>query len=251
MAVASEATEALPCELLEWDSEHFGFPIARVAGESLTPETAEAVDDWCTDHGIRCLYFTADAGDADSALVGASHGYRVVDFRIIARRSLAEPPTPPPVPEGVAFRDATEEDLDRLLELAARSHHGSRFYFDGGFPRERCDALYRAWVERGYRDPSRGLRVPSVDGEPAGYQVLAGLGPEQECHAELIAIDERFRGKGVGSALSADTMRWMAARGALRARATYSARNVGEGRRIPRLGYRTEEVQALHHKWYG
>src|SRR6266511_5955123 len=88
MARANEATETLPCELLDWDSEHFGFPIGRVVGSTLTPQLAEAIDDWCSDQGIRCLYLLADAGDADTARVAAGNDFRVVDVRVTVRRSM-------------------------------------------------------------------------------------------------------------------------------------------------------------------
>jgi dTDP-4-amino-4,6-dideoxy-D-galactose acyltransferase len=239
-----------PCELLEWDTEHFGFPIARVAADTVTPETAEVVDEWCADQGIRCLYFKADARDAESARVAASNGYRMVDVRLIARRSLEGVVDLPTGPENVAVREATEADIDYARRLAARSHDESRFYFDGGFPPERCDALYQAWVDRGFRDPDRGLRVPVVEGEPAGYQVLAPLGPERESHGELVAIDERHRRKGVGWALHVSTYRLYAERGAVTHRSATSIRSRAAIRLHERLGFLTSEVQVWHHKWY-
>jgi GNAT superfamily N-acetyltransferase len=238
------------CELLEWDSEHFGFPIARVVGSTLTSASAEAIDDWCLDQGIRCLYFMADAGDAYSARIAAGHGHRVVDVRIIGRRSLADVAQLPPAPEYLEIREATDGDLDYLRMLSARSHRKSRFYFDGRFPNDRCDALYTAWVERGFHDPGRTVRVPLVDGEPAGYYVLGPLGPEREGRGELIAVDERHRRKGIGLALTVSTLRLVATRGALTSRSVTSARNIGEIRRIARLGYLADEVQVWHHKWY-
>ena len=181
MASTSEKLETPACELLEWDSEHFGFPIAQVTGDRLSPGAAEAIDDWCSDLGVRCLYFLADAGDADGARVAANHGYRMVDVRLTARRPMDEvTDLPVPAAETVEVREATDEDFDYARRLAARSHRGSRFYFDGGFPRERCDALYESFVLRGFRDPNRTLRVPLMEGEPAGYHVLGPLGPERE-----------------------------------------------------------------------
>jgi GNAT superfamily N-acetyltransferase len=241
-----------PCELLGWDSEHFGFPIGKVAGATLTPDTAEAIDDWASDQGIRCLYFLADADDADTARVAAGHGYRVVDIRITVRHSLkglAELSSSSP--ETMTVRDANEGELDYLRRLAAQSHHGSRFYFDGGFPPERCDALYAAWVERGFRDPDRTLSVAIVDGEPVGYQVLAPLGRERVGHGELAAVDERYRGRGVGVALHVVMLRSLAARGAVTHWGVLSLRNLASIRLHARLGFLTEKVEVWHHKWYG
>jgi ribosomal protein S18 acetylase RimI-like enzyme len=249
MAGASEATETLPCELLEWDSEHFGFPIARVAGRSLTSQSAAAIDDWCTDQGIRCLYFLADADDAGTARVAAGRGYRVVDLRVTVRHSMEGLAQLPDSPH-VTVREAGEDELGYLRRLAARSHRGSRFYFDGGFPRERCDTLYEAWIERGFRDPNRTLLIGSVDREAAGYFVIAPLGPGREGHGELSAVEERHRGRGVGTALHVGMLRTLASRGAVSHRGVLSARNVAVIRLHERLGFLTEKVEVWHHKWY-
>jgi ribosomal protein S18 acetylase RimI-like enzyme len=251
-AASGEAAEAgAPCRLLDWDSEHFGFPIARVAGATLTARGAEAVDRWCLERGIRCLYFLADAADADSARVAAARNYRALDARITIRHSLERVEELPSFgPEGITVREASEADLGFARLLAARSHHGSRFYFDGGFPADRCDALYEAWVERGFRDPARTVRVPEVDGEPVGYHVTGPLGPEREGRGELLAIEERWRRHGVAMALTVAGLRSLAERGATTYSATLSGRNVRAIRKYERLGSLTERVELWHHKWF-
>jgi GNAT superfamily N-acetyltransferase len=251
MTGANQETVTLRCELLDWDSEHFGFPIGRVVGDTLTLDSAEAIDDWCTDQGVRCLYFLGDAEDADSARVAANHGYRIVDVRLTSRRSLEGLDRLPfPEPEGMEVREAVEQDLDYLRKLAGRSHQESRFYFDGGFPRERCGALYEAWVERGFYDPDRTLRVPTVDGERAGYHVLGPPGIDRVSCGELMAVDERQRGSGVGPAFIVSTLRLVAARGDVAHLWIQSARNLAAIRLHERFGFQTEKVEVWQHKWY-
>jgi ribosomal protein S18 acetylase RimI-like enzyme len=240
-----------PCELLEWDSEHFGFPIARVNGDSLDHETAEAIDDWCRDQGIRCLYFLAQADDAESARIAAERGYRVVDERLTIRHPLDQPPlVPKEVAGGWRIRDATEDDLETLCEIAARSHRNTRFYFDGGFPAERCDELYREWVRRGLRDEARQLRVPEREGELAGYQVIRPPAPGGEGVLDILALDDRHRGRGIGRLLLSDSLAWLDARGAPAVLTVLQARNVASVRLHERVGFLTERVEIWHHRWY-
>ena len=153
MAGASQGA-TVPCELLEWDSEHFGFPIARVASDALTPHTAEAIDDWARQGNPLPLLPGGYRRCGDRPGRGP-HGYRMVDLRVTDRRSMEGVGQLPTGGPETMVREAVEEDLDYLRPLAGRSHRTSRFYFDGRFPQERCDALYPAWVERGFRDPDR------------------------------------------------------------------------------------------------
>src|SRR5438045_7992098 len=152
MAGASARSTTASCELLQWDSEHFGFPVAQVRGSTLDDASAESIDEWCSKFGVRCLYFLADADAQETARAAEAHGYRPVDVRLTLRHELdglsdrGEP---------VAIRDALPGDIPALRELAIGIHHDSRFYYDPGFARERCDALYATWIEGAVRDPSR------------------------------------------------------------------------------------------------
>jgi dTDP-4-amino-4,6-dideoxy-D-galactose acyltransferase len=250
MAAERESSPAPPCELLEWDSEHFGFPIARVLAGTLTSSSVQAIDAWCVERGIRCLYFVADADDPETARLAAAHGFRVVDLRIIARRSYEGLLELPQGSEEVTIREATNGDLEYARRLAARSHHRSRFYFDGGFPKDRCDALYEAWIERAVRDPERRLLIAVAGGEPVGYYAVAPLGPDREGHGELVAIDERHRGKGYGRAIHFGGYRHYAARGARTQRGVFSHRSLVIVRLHEREGFLIDEIQVWHHKWY-
>src|SRR4051794_4962992 len=138
-----------PCELLEWDSRHFGFRIARVPGPTLDEPGATLVDEWCTENDVRCLYLLADPEDAQTARVAAKHGFRVVDLRLTARRSLAEEPTQAG-PAGVEVGEAREAELGYLRSLAGGGYRGTgRFYFDGGFPPGRRGGPFEARVGPG------------------------------------------------------------------------------------------------------
>src|SRR5262245_9969910 len=166
-----------PCESLAWDSAHFGLRIARARGDTLDAERAERADEWCLDMGIDCLYLLADADAAETARVAAAQGYRAVDVRLTMKHALAGLDAEPGRSPGpLRLRPAKTEDLVALRPLAAGSHRGTRFYFDGTFPRDRCDALYVSWIERAIEDEARELIVAEVDGRAIGYQAM--LRPE-------------------------------------------------------------------------
>jgi GNAT superfamily N-acetyltransferase len=238
------------CELLDWDSRHFGFGIARVHINALGEEEAAGVDAWCAENDVRCLYLFADPGDAETSRAAAQHGFREVDLRLTARRSLDE--EPPAGSEEVEVREATDEQLDYLRSLASTSYRGeSRFYLDGGFPGDRCDALYAAWVDRGFDDSERMITAATLDGEPVGFQVVGPRGTDGARRLELVAVDPRVRGAGVGAALISGTMRRMRDEGAPEAWTILSARNLATVRLHEGLGFLTEKADVCHHKWYG
>jgi GNAT superfamily N-acetyltransferase len=237
--------------VLDWDTEHFGFRIATVAGSTLDEPAVARVDEWCAENEVRCVYFLADAEDAETSIVAAEHGFRNVDMRVAVGLSLAEEP-PPAGLDGVELGEAAESERGYLRSLAASSYRGtSRFYFDGGFPPDRCDAMYEAWVERGFRDPERTIFVVRMDGEPVGYQIVGPREEDGTRRLELVAVDPRRRGAGVAAALLSGTMRVLRSEGAPRTWSILSARNIATVRLHERLGFLTEGAGVWHHKWYG
>jgi ribosomal protein S18 acetylase RimI-like enzyme len=244
------APEEPPCELLDWDTHHFGLQIARVTAGRLDAESAVAVDRFCDERSVRCLYLFADDSDAESARVAAEHGFRHVDLRSCMRHPLDAIPEPPPPSGNWKIRAGTEDDLDALGLLSARSHLSSRFRFDRAFPPDRVDALYALWVKRGLENEARALLVVELDGDPCGYQVIRPLDEDGTGAMELLAIDEAHRRKGVAIWLLCESLRTMERAGASSVTTVISARNVRSTRVHQRLGFLTERVESCHHRWY-
>lgn len=238
-----------PCELLPWDSAHFGITIAKVRGGRLDGAQAASIDRWCLDEEVRCLYFLADSDDPETSRAATAHGYRFVDVRVtlahrlegLGDRSWAAGPA--------SVREAAEKDLPTLCGLAARSHRSTRFYCDGGFPPERCDELYARWVERGVRDPGHTVLVPELSRAPVGYQVIrlpaAGTG-----RLDLVAIAESDSRRGIGGALLLSALRFLADRGAVLAETATQSSNGTSIRLHQRVGFKIQRSQLWYHKWY-
>ena len=77
---------AVPCEILDWDSAFFGFRIAKVRGDLLNQEKAIQIDRWCSQFGIRCLYFLSRLDDATTTRAAEHNGFRLVDIRMTFAR---------------------------------------------------------------------------------------------------------------------------------------------------------------------
>jgi GNAT superfamily N-acetyltransferase len=241
------AVTAAPCDLLEWDSEHFGFPIAQVSEPALDPEIAGAIDDWCAEHGVRCVYLLLDADDRASAQVAAAHDYRLADIRLTLRHDLQGIPEADP---DVPIREAEQQDVPALAKLAAESHRDSRFYHDDGFPRERCDSLYATWVAEAIPDPGRWMFVREVAGEAVGYQVVTPHGGDGIAHLDILAVDESHRREGIGRNLLFAGMRRPRSAGATAVETATQERNRVSLETHLALGFTCTRREAWHHKWF-
>jgi len=238
-----------PCEYLEWDTTFFGFPIARVRSNSLTPELATAIDNWCAEHRTHCLYFLARPDDASTTRTAEDHGFRLMDVRLVFEHELGS--IAPPSGNSIRVRPVESGDVDALLSIAQDSYHDTRFYFDAKFPRHLCDSLYRTWIKLSCEGYADAVLVAETDGLLAGYI---------SCHLDnkknnvgkigLVGVATQARGRGIGQALVCHALEWFRGANATKVSVVTQGRNVSAQRLYQRYGFATESVHLWYHKWF-
>jgi dTDP-4-amino-4,6-dideoxy-D-galactose acyltransferase len=230
---------------LPWDSNHFGFSIGRllspaVSEADLTSALAEA-----DAAGIQCLYWLSNSDEAQVAL-GQRAGFKKVDVRVELGADLGSQPQRLDAAQGV--REAEESDLAPLKTLASRSHRNTRFYTDRSFPPDRADALYAAWIERSFNDPTQTVYVSGPPGEPDGY-IAFGVTEEGHGFIGLIAVAESQRGAGVGSALVSAAIGRLAERGIQQTQVVTQGDNVAAQSLYNGLGFTERNRSVWLHRW--
>lgn len=247
-----------PCEMLQWDSEHFGRRIGRVRGRRLTPEALARIADWTAASRAECLYFLADSGEAATAALAEEGGFRLVDVRITLERrggGVAGAATAGSA-DGVEVRAAVAADLPELRRIAAVSHRDSRFFQDPGFGAERAAHMYERWIEKCLGDPAGIVLVPAMGGREGGGRgtrvvgyITAAVTADGGGQIGLFAVDAAARGGGLGGRLIAAALEWCAARGADPVSVVTQGRNVGAQRLYQRFGLLSRDLELWFHRW--
>ena len=102
-------------EHLAWDTAHFGVPIGRIAGSTVSAADVVEADQL----GLRCLYLLVQA--TDSRAVGAAEalGFRLIDERVTLGRPLVgHEPSGLDDAGSAAVRRAVAADLGALESIA-------------------------------------------------------------------------------------------------------------------------------------
>jgi len=235
------------CRNREWDSHFFGRRIAEVVGGRLTRERAAGVLKWCTEHDVDCLYFLADADDAETIRIAEDSGFRLVDVRLTLVRSVGErASTRSEDLDGI--RAAVPGDLPAVKSVAAAAYHVSRFYYDGHFATARCDALYETWIEKSCNGYAEAVLVLDAGGRAVGYVSchLLGGGIGQ---IGLVGIAGDQQGRGGGCRLIDASLVWFADHGCREVIVVTQARNCRGQRLYQRAGFVTRTTQLWYHFW--
>jgi dTDP-4-amino-4,6-dideoxy-D-galactose acyltransferase len=234
--------------LLPWDSDFFGVRIASINGNRLNREEEIAIQEWCRDNRIDCLYFLADPSDTATIRVAEESGFHLVDIRVTLDRKISAMPSAWQ-PEAPSIRLAVAADIQALRPIAAVNHRDSRFYHDGGFSPEWCDELYAIWIEKSCTGFADAVLVPAPEGTAAGYLSChlrdTGIG-----QIGLVGVNDACQGKGLGQQLLDESLRWFAAAGVDRVEVVTQGRNIAAQRLYQRRGFMTKSVQLWYHKWF-
>lgn len=237
-----------PCTFLPWDTYFFGFRIGRVNGHILTDEYYRLVEDWCKDQSIRCLYFLADSDDAVTVRVVEKAGFHFADVRVTLERSLSNYTVPDRLPDGLVVRPHQVADLPALKATASNGYTLSRFYFDEGFPRQKCSEMYEVWVRKSFDGYADEVLVAELNLQPVGYITLNVKDTMGEI--SLVGISPAAQGQGIGKILVAQSLEWFNQRGQKSVEVVTQGRNIRAQRLYQREGFVTKIVQLWYHKWF-
>ncbi len=246
------ATNPLPiagaCELLPWDSEFFGFPIARTRLPILDVATAPAIDAWCAQNNITLLYHLSMSDLPEHTNLAHAASFTLVDIRLTFVRPLTEADQTPPLSNVV--RPATPADLPQLESITREGFHHTRFYADQNIPRDKCQALYETWIRQSVAGRSDAVFVHDLEGQVSGY-ITCDIDERRDIGSiGLMGVDPSRQRTGVGSALVHQALFWFASRGLASAAVVTQSRNIPAQRLYQRHGFLTSDVQLYYHKWY-
>lgn len=240
-----------PCALLPWDTDFWGFPIARLNAEALTPPLLADATEWCARHRVRCLYFLAAGSCPRTLALAATNEFRFVDVRVELSLHLTESLLPEETPDSSGIRPATQSDLLSLQELAAEAHRDTRFFKDERFNPARAAALYREWIARDFTQHvvltcDTDTQLPNA----CGYVSCTIDATSGEGSIGLIAVASNLTGKGFGRKLVRGALRWFATQQVRTVRVVTQATNVAAMRLYEGNGFRTREARVWFHKWF-
>ena len=240
------------CTLLDWDTEFFGRRIARANEDRLTGGRLECIDAWCQANRIDCLYFPATLDDRDTPHLAETHGFHLVEVRLIFERSLEtwrSEGRGKNSPE-ISTRPAAPDDLVVFEEIAGDSYVNSRYYLDPHFTEAQWQAYYRCWIRNSLAGAADLALAAEVDGEVVGYITGVIDRENNEGVYELTGVKPAARRAGVGQELFRSGVDWFVDQGVPSIRLATQGRNVPTQRMVQRFGFLTRSCQLYYHKWY-
>lgn len=246
-------SDSVPCELLPWDTEFFGFRIARVHGDTLTPEKAAQVEEWCGRNRIQGLYFLSRSDNPATIRAAEQHGFQLMDVRLAFELALdgQSKPMYAPRSDSARIRVSRPDDVSALRAVAAAAHRDSRFFADPHFSPEQAEGLYSTWITLDCQGRAAIVFVAALPNDVAVGYISCYVDPRsREGAIGLIGVSASVRGRGIGQSLVDAALHWFREQGVKAVTVITQGRNHAAQRLYQKRGFLTRHLQFWYHKWY-
>jgi ribosomal protein S18 acetylase RimI-like enzyme len=242
-------------EDLPWDSEQFGFPVARVL-RAASPLSLVEIAGSLRRRGVKLAYFNVSTSRPEpSPKALAAVGGRLVDIRVTYAKELSKADTRPNGGQPLALSadlelqdyvgDALAPDL---IELSRAAGSYSRFRNDPRIDTSVFERIYDAWIERSVkREIADRLVVARQRGAIVGLVTWKG-GPGFS-QIGLFSVHADARRQGVGRALLRLATSRMQAAGSDEARVVTQGANIGARRLYEDAGFSVAASERCYHLW--
>jgi dTDP-4-amino-4,6-dideoxy-D-galactose acyltransferase len=233
-------------QLLAWDSQLFGFGVARLTGEGLTAAEAAAALAECRAAGVRLVYWPTRPTDAATNRAAQQHGAWLADRKVTFAMPLPSHLAAAPADAGIV---ATTNHTPQLESLAWQSGAYSRFARDPRLPVAAFRQLYTQWLRNSLNGTIAQvvLTLPDAAGHELGLLTLG----EKNGWADigLLAVDEPVRGQRVGQRLVAEARRRAAGAGVAGLQVVTQRDNARACRFYESCGFALAHEEYIYHLW--
>ena len=231
---------SLAMNLVRWDSEAFGFPVAQIEALQVN-DAATAVSDfekawsWLDAGGVRLVSCRLHHERFAESFFLEGEGFRFIEMVLhpqvacLSRFGLEEP--------GLSVVPAAEGDLTVLTAIAEAAFGCERYHIDPRVDSDQANVRYGNWVKSCLSHP-RQLLFKVIDGEQVVALFVVEFLESGKVYWHLTAVAPHLQGKGFGWRAWRAMMHYHQAQGTDSIATTISARNVRVLNLYARLGFR-------------
>lgn len=190
----------LPWHRDGWLSQILEQPVFRLSLPARLDERGQALlRRWLAGGEATFVSTKSRVGNESLAQGLRALGFVVMHEMVTLERRLdANLPLPEVAP--LAIRWARADDEKGVAEIAAASFRCSRWHLDPAFSLAQADAVKAAWASNFFAGKRGDAMAVAADGRRVAGFVLLVL-RESTLIYDLVAVDEAYRGRGLGTAL--------------------------------------------------
>jgi len=232
-------------EILKFDSELFGFGVARILVPRLNSATLKNICAQLRQQNIKLLYWPTDSHDATSQLAARdAHGNLCSEqvTYVIDLKNIHTFPTP----DIIEYQDSKVTPELENQALAAGKY--SRFVCDSNFPHHLFVKLYQNWIKNS-ANKTLASKILIAQHEQKIVGMITLGEKNQRGDIGLLGIDENYRGRGFGKQLVHAAQQEFIKQGYATAQVVTQRANLPACKLYEKCGFTLEKIENYYHLW--
>jgi dTDP-4-amino-4,6-dideoxy-D-galactose acyltransferase len=230
--------------ILDWDSNFFNLRVCRINGTIKDNNELALVLQELKNLDIDLGYYSSPVPLTVPQNTGQPYDISLVDKKTTYLK---------PINENAVFSKSITPYTDsyagdELLELAIQSGIYSRFNVDKKISTVKYEELYREWITNSV---TKKLAIEVLvywnNNKITGFVTLRD--DNSTADIGIIAVDQRYRGKGIGTSLVQSAEKWFANNNYTYIQAITQGDNLPACRFYESCGYQINKVEYFYHLW--
>lgn len=231
-------------EILNWDSNFFGFKVAKIFIQELNK--IDSIIEDLKEKNIKLVYWQVRPEMLGANEIAKKHGGVMVDLKTTFSTTLNK-----------KDHYSTDKHIqlyeknfacDDIMELAVQCGLYSRYFIDKRIPRDKATALYKIWIQKSVNhEMADDVLVYKANKHLAG---LVSVGIKNDIgHIGLVGVDATHRGNSIGSKLIFASLDYFANRGVKTVNVITQGYNLPACNFYKKCGFEVSEQVNFYHFW--
>ncbi len=235
-------------QLIGWDSEFFGFAVARILPDKLSSDELVQTIASLKENKVRLAYWASDPNDEASQRAARSSNGFLADRKVTFILDVGRVAEPVEGKEWIAEEYGDPLPCNELEALALRAGTYSRFKVDPKIPDGKFADLYRMWIRNSVNGTIADAVLVIRDSDSIAGMVTLG---EKQGRADigLLAVAVGMQGRNVGASLIRAAQKWARGKGYRFAQVVTQKENVAACRLYEKCGYTIDKIENYYHFW--
>jgi dTDP-4-amino-4,6-dideoxy-D-galactose acyltransferase len=233
-------------EILEWDSNFFGFTVCRINEPNLSNDELAEILKLLSSLQIDLVYYSKEKELTSLNSISAYYEIKLVDKKTTFAKKLNSTSV---FKQNSAISEYKGNYPEKkLLELAIESGVYSRFNVDEKIGKEKYQELYSLWIINSVSKLlAKEVLVFRTANEISGFVTLGEK--NERADIGIIAVDSFYRGKGIGKSLMFSAEKWFIDENYNSIQVVTQGENIPACRLYESCGYNIENVEYFYHIW--
>lgn len=230
-------------EILEWDSDYFGFKVAKINKGILSKELEDCFGQ-LKENNVKLAYYFSNLPLTSSVIENKFYEVSLVHKRIPLIKTLSKSTV---IHEKISLYNKSYPE-DELIELAQLAGSYSRFGVDVHIPKDQFNKLFEIWIINSVKkEMASDVLVYREKDKIIGFATIKM--EDGIAHTPLFAVARPFEGKGVSFALMRAIETILLERGCTKVLGGTQEINIKALKVYERYGLVVQKPEYVYHFW--